>query len=190
LRLEALCAATLRHFGVAAVEASAAYSLTGRVVLEILRFDRTPNWGRRGATTLYWYAMARHGDVRLSAPEIVRGLVEDGHLPVAAMETVERVHSFSAAIGNTDAHLGNYGLVFDDDGRAALAPFYDILPMALAPVHDELPDARLRPKLEARPKDPITASWFDELLRRVRADEEISAGFRELWFRMLGVDAG
>jgi hypothetical protein len=186
LRTEAHCAATLRHFGVNAVQASAISSLTGRVVLEVVRFDRTENWGRRGATTLYWYAMARHGDVSLAAPDVVRGLVEDGYLSPSSLELASRVHAFSRAIGNNDAHLGNYGLVFEDEGQPELAPFYDILPMALAPLHDELPDERLRRRATPPPADPGLAPWIDELLRRVEADRDISPAFIELWRRIIG----
>lgn len=185
LRVEAHCAQTLRASGVEAVEATAAYSLTGRVVLEVVRFDRLSSWGRRGAASLYWYSMERLGDVRTPAPEVVAALVHDGHLPESARGLVERVHSFSAAIGNNDAHLGNYGLCFDEAGRASLAPFYDILPMILAPSHDELPDARLRPR-PAPPLDPVVETWVTELVRRVGADDEISPAFLELWLRLIG----
>lgn len=184
LRVEAHCAQTLHDNSVDSAKAGAVYSLTGRVVLEVVRFDRLGNWGRRGASTLYWYAMARLGDVNVPAPRVVAALVEDGHLPASALPLVERVHAFSAAIANTDAHLGNYGLVFDENGRASLAPFYDILPMALAPSNDELPDARLRPSRP--PVDSVVETWVNDLVRRVSADDEISTPFRELWLRVIG----
>lgn len=128
--------------------------------------------------------MSRLGDVNLPAPRVVAALVEDGHLSASALQLVERVHAFSAAIANTDAHLGNYGLVFDESGRASLAPFYDILPMALAPANDELPDGRLRPSRS--PVDSVVETWVNDLVRRVSADDEISAPFRELWLRVIG----
>lgn len=186
LRVEAHCAQTLRANGVTAAEASIEYRLPGRVVLNVVRYDRTPHWGRRGAATLYWYAMERLGDVNLPAPRVVSALVEDGHLQPEDLLLVERVHAFSAAIGNTDAHLGNYGLVFDEEGRAALAPFFDILPMILAPANDELPDARL----SRRPRQVIDATvwaWVNELVNRVSADDAISSAFRELWLRTIGL---
>lgn len=184
LRVEAHCSQTLVAHGVDAVDSRAGYSLNGRVVLEVVRFDRTRGLGRRGASTLYWYAMARLGDVNLPAPRVVAALVEDGHLPAIALPLVERVHAFSAAIANTDAHLGNYGLVFDESGRASLAPFYDILPMALAPSNDELPDSRLRSSRP--PVDPVVETWVNDLVRRVCADDEISTPFRDLWLRVIG----
>ena len=113
-------------------------------------------------------------------------LVDDGHLDAAAAQVVARVHAFSSAIGNTDAHLGNYGLVVSESGQTTVAPFFDILPMALAPMNDELPDARLRPRPEL-PSDALVAPWVAELVRRVEGDGEISALFRALWLRHIGL---
>lgn len=73
----------------------------------------------------------------------------------------------------------------DWGGRGELAPFYDILPMVLAPSNDELPDGRLRPR-SAGETDPVVASWVSDLLRRVDADKEISRPFIELWRRHIG----
>lgn len=185
LRVEAHCAQTLRSFGVEAVSSALSRSSSGRVVLSIDRFDRLSEGGRRGAVTLYWLAMARHGDVRLPAPEVIAGLVAEGHLGPQALERVTQVHAFSAALGNSDAHLGNYGLVFDEEGHASVAPFFDILPMALAPANDELPDSRLRAR--APPAEPTVTAWLGELVRRVETDAEISAEFRDVWRRHIGV---
>ena len=68
--------------------------------------------------------------------------------------------------------------------RASPAPFYDILPMALAPANDDLPDGRLRPSRS--PVDSVVETWVNDLVRRVSADDEISAPFRELWLRVIG----
>ena len=184
LRTEAHCARTLREFRVDAVNATA-HQMRDRVTLTLDRFDRLRNRGRRGATTLYWYAMDRLGDVSGQAPDVVAALVSDGHLDPVARETCARVHAFSAAILNTDTHLANYGLVVDDEGGVRLAPFYDISPMALAPRHNELPDAYLAP-----PSAPAVESirpWLESLVERVEADVEISTGFKDLWRRQIGV---
>jgi hypothetical protein len=113
---------------------------------------------------------------------VVQALVDDGHLPAEAAHTVAHVHAFSKALGNDDTHLGNYGLVFDDDGKASLAPFFDILPMSLAPRHDELPDARLAPQT-ADWAEPIR-SWMSSLIAAVDAD--ISAPFKSTWHALIG----
>lgn len=82
-------------------------------------------------------------------------------------------------MGNDDAHAGNYALAFDDDGGARLAPLYDLAPMALAPRHDELPDARLRPW--SAPDDRGAREMVRDLAARVAGDEAISESLRALW---------
>jgi len=150
----------------------------------VLRFDRLERRGRIGTGSLYWLAMDRYGDVSLPAPEVMRRLADEGLVSTADVETCRRVHAFSAAIGNNDAHLGNYGLLFDDHGRASLAPIYDVLPMMLAPRNDELPDAYLKPLTGEI--DPVVAPWVDALVAAVEADSLISAEFKTLWRRLVG----
>lgn len=93
--------------------------------------------------------------------------------------------AFSAAIGNDDAHPGNYGLVIDDqDGRARLAPIFDVLPMIFAPRHDELPDEWV-PERRVD-EEPSVRPWIDRLANLVAGAEEISQPFRQRWLRWLG----
>ncbi|MDP1825651.1 MAG: HipA domain-containing protein [Archangium sp.] len=184
LRMEALCSTTLRLSGVSAVVSEARENL-GRTMLFVERFDRLPNRGRVGVGTLFWLAMDRWGDVALSAPEVMARLNTEGLVDANSVEVCTKVHAFSAAIGNNDAHLGNYGLLFDDAGRATLAPIYDVLPMALAPSNDELPDAWLTPR--TAPVAPSIAPWVDALVRAVQADAEISGDFKALWRHHIGV---
>lgn len=183
LRMEALCARTLHANGVSAPH-SGAEALFERTLLFVRRFDRLPRRGRVGTGSLYWLAMDRYGDINLSAPEVMRLLATEGLVSAADAETCRQVHAFSAAIGNNDAHLGNYALLFDDLGRASLAPIYDVLPMALAPRNDELPDAYLQPLVA--PVDPAVVTWVEALIASVEADAEISSEFKTLWRRYIG----
>lgn len=183
LRMEALCAQTLRSVGVNAVAAQARENL-GRTMLFVDRFDRLAHRGRAGVGTLFWLAMDRWGDVTLPAPEVLRRLHAEGLVDAEAVEVCSRVHAFSAAIGNNDAHLGNYGLLFDDGGRASLAPIYDVLPMALAPRHDELPDPWLTPLTSA--PDQRVLPWVEVLVKAVEAEPSISADFKARWRRHIG----
>lgn len=180
LHLEALCARTLNAVGVRAVHATAGQT-SGRTTLVVDRFDRLARRGRRGAATLYWLAMERWGDVSLSAPEVTRRLALEGLLDPQSAATCARVHAFSAAIGNDDAHLGNYGLLFDDEGRASLAPLYDVLPMRFAPRNDELPDEFIAPR--ALEEDGDVSAWVDVLARSVAACDDVSLEFRRRWLR-------
>jgi hypothetical protein len=184
LRVEALCSAVLHMFEVDTV-GGVPMERDDRVALTIDRFDRLRRRGRRGATTLYWYAMDRLGDVSVPAPDVVSTLVADGHLSQDAIRTCARVHEFSRAIANTDAHLANYGLVHLEDGRCMLAPIYDVTPMALAPRHDELPDAHLTPLSTPAAADVLP--WVEELVAQVESDPEISGEFKDLWRQHIGI---
>ena len=179
LRMEAHCAAVLAEGGLQAV--TARYLERGeRGYLEIERFDRLSGGGRRGHVTLYYLGMALYSEY-WNAANVVAGLVRDGHLPEEDRARFERQQAFSAAIGNTDTHQGNYGLLFDDSGRARLSPAYDVLPMALAPQHDELPDRHRAPF--PPPTDTKVAALVTRLVDVVAADPGLSPGFREAWLR-------
>lgn len=183
LRVEALCSRVLRSFGVNAAR-SKAKSGMGQMLLVVERFDRMPPRGRVGVGTLFYLALERWGDMEISGPEVVARLHSEGAIDAASVETCARVHAFSAAIGNNDAHLGNYALLFDDEGRATLAPIYDVLPMIFAPRNDELPDQRITRR--ATPIDPAVAPWVDALVRAVEGEPGISRGFKDLWRRYVG----
>lgn len=182
LRVESLCTSTLRSFEVSASESHC--EDMGRTWLVVRRFDRLHSRGRVGTGSLYWLAFERYGDIQLSAPEVMRRLADEGLVSTDDAETCRRVHAFSAAIGNNDTHLGNYGLLFDDHGRASLAPIYDVLPMMLAPQSDELPDAYIRPLTGET--DPLVVPWVDALVAAIEADSLISDEFKTLWRRLIG----
>lgn len=126
--------------------------------------------------------MARYGEVQDPVLVATR-LAADGFLTSEEVTRVRRLHAFSAAIANTDRHLGNYGLLIDDVGRTSLAPAYDVLPMAFAPKHDELPDRRVAPM---GPCDAETRDLVELLIAAVRVDVGLSDGFRDLWLRTVG----
>ena len=181
LRMEAHCAAVLTEAGLPAV--TARYLERGeRGFLEIERFDRVPGGGRRGHVTMYYLGMALYSEYA-SAARVISGLVRDGHLPQEDGARFERQQRFSSAIGNTDTHQGNYGLLIDDSGRARLSPAYDVLPMAFAPRHDELPDRHASAFPPAA--DEETATLVSRLVSFVAADAGLSPGFREAWLGCL-----
>lgn len=180
LRIEAHCSETILANGILAARCTVQH-VDERVALIVTRFDRRWNRGRVGTSTLYWLAMDRWGDVNIPAPEVTRRLVESGDLPAEDAVTCAKVHAFSAAIGNNDAHLGNYGLVFDDEGRARLAPIYDVLPMVFAPRNDELPDEWVKPRA-AKPS-PEIQKMVEHLAGLIEQDTNISREFKDLWLR-------
>lgn len=187
LLLESLCARTLSQHGIAAVGASPeTYQLLPggrRGGLLLPRFDREPTLGRQGASTLYWLALSRN-EFEKAAPEVMRSLATDGLVSDEDARTVSLVHQFSAAIGNNDAHLGNYGLVFDALGNASLAPIFDVTAMVFAPLAEELPDSRVAPRTGAIPEpvEPLVQT----LVSLVEAEPRIDPAFRSLWLRYVG----
>jgi hypothetical protein len=180
LRMEAHAAGTLRAAGIAAVD-SRYFEQDDRGYLEIERFDRLRGGGRVGHVTLFNLGVALYGEA--SDPEpVIAGLVHDRRLSVEDAASFARQHAFSRAIANTDTHLGNYGLLIDDEGKARLSPAYDVLPMAFAPRHDELPDRLVKHTGE---RDSVTDELVQRLIAAVEADREISAEFRESWLRVV-----
>ncbi len=184
LAVEELCSKALSANGVLAAGSGHLESDRGqRRFLIVNRFDRTARGGRAGASTLQWLAASR-GEAELQAPEVLASLRQDGLVDDAAVNTASVVHAFSSAIGNTDAHLGNYGLVFDEKGKASLAPIYDVLPMVFAPRHDELPDARVT--VRPTPMDPRVEPMVADLVKRVRESTLIDQDFKDRWLRYVG----
>lgn len=182
LRFEAHCLATLRSAGLAAAQAGYV-ALDDRGYLEVERFDRLPGGGRAGVVTLFWLGASRYGEVQ-DPIAVVERLRAEGFVASDVVDTVALVHRFSAAIGNTDAHLGNYALTVGDRGELRLAPVYDVLPMAFAPRHDELPDAHLAGLTTTR--HPSVTGLVADLVARVTADPSISADLRERWLQHIG----
>lgn len=179
LRTELHAAEVLRAHGIEAVRGQM-FALGGRAFLAIERFDRVPRTGgRRGAVTWYWIGGARYG--AYDPIEIADALRGDGWIDRDDHARFRRAHAFAAVMGNNDAHAGNYALTIADDGAHALAPLYDLAPMALAPRHDELPDARLQPWPEARDDD--ARAMLLDLEGRIARDAAISRSFLALWRR-------
>jgi serine/threonine-protein kinase HipA len=106
----------------------------GRVLL-VRRFDRTEGGGR-----VHWEELAQVADrVPGDVPggqywgsyEEIAALV--GVLaPTDAAALLDRL-IFTVSSGDGDAHWKNWGLVYRDRRRAALAPAYDLIPTLLFP---------------------------------------------------------
>lgn len=157
LRAEHAALALLNARGIAAAETEL-IEAGNRVFLEVERFDRVGEHGRRGLVSLaaidgeffgredHWAAAA-------------------GRLEAAGMIATEEARRlrwltvFGRQIGNTDMHFGNVSFFPAGRGRFELAPAYDMLPMLFAPTE--------RGELVARPFTPATPSaellpvWID-----------------------------
>jgi serine/threonine protein kinase HipA of HipAB toxin-antitoxin module len=154
-----------------------------RTFLESTRFDRTGERGRIGTVSLA--ALVDHhlgrrdnwtsAAVRLKALRV---------LSAESAEAVRRAATFGQLIGNTDMHFGKLSFFSSFQGTLSLAPVYDMLPMAYAPVAgEELPQASFEPPLPAAGNLdiwPAVAERAETYWREVAEHEHISSGFGSL----------
>ena len=181
LRCEHIAGQILRAHGIAAAE-SELLQAGGRVFLQSLRFDRTPAIGRRGLISLAALDAAHYGHGRIDWWKFAPQLQRDGWLTADDARTLAIRGWFGALIGNNDMHLGNASLVLTDARPLALAPSYDMLPMALRPASTGEIVARTldipAPLPEYRTDWLSAASMAMLFWERVAATDDISIPFR------------
>ena len=157
---------------------SAIYQYGGRTFIEVVRFDRHGDFGRSPVCTLGSLNAALTGSAGGNWLKTVRMFQAAGWL--SATDTVALTWWFGKLIGNTDMHDGNLafrpGLV--------LAPAYDMLPMAYAPMRGgELPNREFSPDPPLPAEAPI---WIEAAKAAVyfwnlcAEDTRISPDFRRV----------
>lgn len=109
---------------------SAIYQFAGRTFLEVARFDRHGDFGRSAVCTLGSLNAALLGARGTSWHAVAQRLEQAGWLSGQDTARIALLWWFGKLIGNTDMHEGN--LAFRPG--LALAPAYDMLPMAYAPL--------------------------------------------------------
>lgn len=159
----------------------------GRTFLEVDRFDRQGVVGR--SPVVSWFALnaAMLGQLGKPWPDALAALQPMKWLTRDTVDQVSRLWWFGQLIGNTDMHDGNLSFIPKRDAASAslaLAPVYDMLPMAYAPVRGvELPTWTYQPRL---PLPAQSAAWTAAAKAatvfwdRARQDPRISAAFREI----------
>lgn len=132
LHTEALALQVLAEHGVPVAQTRIIES-TRRTYLESTRFDRL---GPHGAGRRHVVALdAIHAQFvtgsRQNWPATCDALALQRRLSPIDAAAVRALFEFGRLIGNTDMHFGNLSLWADDpaQGRFALAPLYDMLPM-------------------------------------------------------------
>jgi hypothetical protein len=108
-----------------------------RLYLEVQRFDRIGEYGRRGIVSLKevdaeFIGSATHWH------EAADALCKQGLIDEATRQQIHLVYAFGHYIANTDMHFGNLSFYFEDLKLQGLAPIYDMLPMFYIPVRDEI----------------------------------------------------
>ena len=151
----------------------------GRTFLEVVRFDRVGAHGRLPLCSLWGLNGALLGMSGASWPTAAEALHRNGWLPADDVTRIRRLWWFGRLIANSDMHDGNLSF----RPGLYLAPAYDMLPMAYAPVRGgELPGYRFDPP-QPRPEDAddwrAAAQAAIVFWRRCAADDRVGAAFRE-----------
>lgn len=133
LLAEHLALKTLADYGIAATR-SKIVRLEQRTFLNCERFDRIGALGRKGLVSLRMLDMEFVGKPA-EWPVIAQHLLQDKRITAADADTIAVVWCFGRLIANTDMHTGNLSFYYAVDGELTLAPVYDMLPMAFAPLH-------------------------------------------------------
>lgn len=156
----------------------------GRRFHEVGRFDRVGARGRRGVVTLHAIEAGVITEEAQDWPAVATALERKSLITADDATRLRRRWCFGRMIANTDMHLGNAALWFDDVAPLRLAPSYDMLPMLFAPSlqGEVVPrEFRLTPPLPALRSDwAAVRPWALEYWRRVEAETRISDEFRRI----------
>jgi len=104
-----------------------------RTFLSCERFDRIGVLGRKGLVSLRMVDMQFVGKPA-EWPVIAQYLLQDKRISAADAEAITVIWCFGRLIANTDMHTGNLSFYLSKDMSLSLAPVYDMLPMAFAPL--------------------------------------------------------
>jgi len=132
LEAEHLALSVLAGSGIAATR-SQIVQLEQRTFLSCERFDRINALGRTGLVSLRMAEMEFVGKPA-EWPVITQHLLQGKHISAEDAETIAVIWCFGRLIANTDMHAGNLSFYYEGDGKLRLAPVYDMLPMAFAPL--------------------------------------------------------
>ena len=181
LAAEHLAAEVLRDAGIEAV-VSRVLDRDGRRFLEVERFDRVGERGRRALHSLTAVEAEFVGGANAPWPVLTNRLAEQGVITPEAAAGAALLYAFGTLIGNTDMHNGNLSFVAEHGRPYALAPAYDMLPMALSPrsggvLPDYVPPARLIPEVPADVWQQACV-LADAWIAAMRMDERFSDDWR------------
>lgn len=155
----------------------------GRAFLEVERFDRIGLTGRRGMVSLEAVNAEFLGLKEQTWEAAAAALLAGRHINKADHDALLRRTVFAQLIANTDRHFGNISFFMDDAGRLTLAPAYDMLPMAFAPVNNEVIE-RAFPTVRPRTDTLAYWAWGQDLAecywQRVQEDTRISNAFKQI----------
>lgn len=177
LLAEHLANQVLREAGVATAN-TRVREINHRRYLESDRFDREGTHGRRGLTALAPLAYTLgYGSTKWfeAAPVLEQARV----LTSDQVAQVNFLHAFGRGIGNSDMHLGNLSLLGSVSQGWALAPVYDMTPMAYAPGKT----MEVSTVMRELPMDTLPAEvvpWVHRFWTAVATHPDMAPGFQAI----------
>ena len=153
----------------------------GQRFLESVRFDRVGAQGRRPLYSLTALDLEFAGKAAEGWPGMISALLHSKHITPDAAQQALLLWAYGSLMGNSDMHGGNLSFL-GDAAPFALAPAYDMTPMAFAPQSSgHLPDTLPPIRLDAR----ISASLWqralplaEDFLHRLDHDPRFSTRFQ------------
>jgi DNA-binding transcriptional ArsR family regulator len=166
---------------------STVFEFGDRSFLEVERFDRAGEEGRRGVVSLLALDGARYG--RLDRwPNCAVRLRADRLISMEDVDRIRLLEAFGQLIANTDRHFGNLGLFDRYDGQFELAPAYDMLPMLFAPMNDQIIERSFEapePTAETLSVWPRAKELAESYWATISTADRISSEFRAEAHRVL-----
>lgn len=101
--------------------------------LEIERFDRIGPFGRVAMVSLEALDAEFSGSGNANWVTAAQGLLQHGVIDSPTCQRMALYWAFGRLIANSDMHQGNLSFLRPEQRPVALAPLYDMLPMAFAP---------------------------------------------------------
>lgn len=167
------------HLGLRAA-VSQIYQAGGRTFLEVVRFDRHGALGRMPVCSWSAINAALFGLAGKPWTDAADALQQRGLISAESHAQLQRLWLFGQLIANTDMHDGNLSF----EPGLELAPVYDMLPMAYAPMRGlELPIRDFQPALPLPAEQNawrVAARAAEHFWRAAAGDARISPGFRVL----------
>lgn len=146
LRAEALALQLMREEGVSAAEATILNGPEGELFLEVVRFDRVGERGRRSLVSLE-AVQAEFTGSPSRWPQALAALLRQKRITPEDADRGTLQWAFGRLIANGDMHAGNLAF-FLTVPKLTLTPAYDMLPMSFAPnsagyMREQAPDLEL-----------------------------------------------
>ena len=144
--------------------------------LEVERFDRTGERGRRAVVSLAALDDEYFGQRDSWSSAAARLVSTPFSLPPADATHLRWLDVFGQLTGNTDRHFGNVAFFVESSGALRLAPAYDMLPMILAPVNDTVVGRDFQPAPPSGDNLDLwsdAAHWAERYWREVQANPDL-----------------